>query len=101
MDRFRGFEVGFLCGAGGAEVSGVDASKTLGAETVAELRRALAEHCVIFLRDQDLTPDQQKTFARHFGPLATGTSADELAEVLRRDTPRWGEVIRKGGIKAQ
>ena len=70
MDRYRGFDVGLLCGAGGAEVSGVDASKTLGAETVAELRRALAEHCVIFLRGQDLTPDQQKTFARHFGPLA-------------------------------
>ena len=70
MDRFRGFEVNLLCGAGGAEISGVDASKTLGPELVAELRRALAEHCVIFLRDQDLTPDQQKAFARHFGPLA-------------------------------
>jgi taurine dioxygenase len=70
MDRFRGFEVNLLCGAGGAEISGVDASKPLGAETVAELRRALAAHCVIFLRDQELTPDQQKTFARHFGPLA-------------------------------
>lgn len=58
------------CGAGGAEISGVDASRPLDAETVAALRRALAEHCVIFLRDQELTPDQQKAFARHFGPLA-------------------------------
>ena len=70
MDRYRGFEVNLLCGAGGAEVSGVDASKPIGADVVAELRRALAEHCVIFLRDQELTPEQQKTFARHFGPLA-------------------------------
>jgi taurine dioxygenase len=70
MDRYRGFAVNLLCGAGGAEISGVDASKPLGAETVSELRRALAEHCVIFLRDQELTPEQQKTFARHFGPLA-------------------------------
>ena len=70
MDRFRGFEVNLLCGAGGAEITGVDAAKPLGAEVVSELRRALAEHCVIFLRDQDLTPDQQKAFARHFGPLA-------------------------------
>ncbi len=70
MDRFRGFEVSLLCGAGGAEISGVDASKPIGAEVVAELRRALAEHCAIFLRDQDLTPGQQKDFARHFGPLA-------------------------------
>ncbi len=71
MDRYAGFEVNLLCGAGGAEVSGVDASRPLAAEVVAELRRALAEHCVIFLRDQDLAPEQQKAFARHFGPLAT------------------------------
>ena len=70
MDRYRGFEVNLLCGAGGAEISGVDASKPIGTEVVAELRRALAAHCVVFLRDQELTPDQQKTFARHFGPLA-------------------------------
>ena len=62
--------VHLLCGAGGAEISGIDASRPLAAETVAALRRALAEHCVIFLRDQQLTPEQQETFARHFGPLA-------------------------------
>jgi taurine dioxygenase len=70
VDRFRGFDVSLLCGAGGAEIAGVDASRPIGAEVVAELRRALAAHCVIFLRDQDLTPEQQKAFARHFGPLA-------------------------------
>ena len=36
-----------------------------------------------------------------FGLLATGTSPEEFAEVIRKDTPRWGEVIRKAGIKAQ
>ena len=36
-----------------------------------------------------------------FGLLATGTSPGEFAEVIRRDTPRWGEVIRKAGIKPQ
>lgn len=70
MDRYRGFEVNLVCGAGGAEVSGIDASRALAPEVVAELRRALADHCVIFLRDQALTPEQQKAFARHFGPLA-------------------------------
>lgn len=68
--EYRTFSASLLCGAGGAEISGLDAAKPLTAETVAELRRALAEHCVIFLRDQDLTPEQQKAFARHFGPLA-------------------------------
>lgn len=70
MDRFKAFDVSLLCGAGGAEITGLDASKPLGAEVVAELRRALAEHCAIFLRDQVLTPEQQKAFARHFGALA-------------------------------
>jgi taurine dioxygenase len=69
-DRFNAFQVKLLCGAGGAEISGIDASRPLPPETVAELRRALAEHCVIFLRDQNLAPEQQKDFARHFGPLA-------------------------------
>ncbi|HEX2649266.1 MAG TPA: TauD/TfdA family dioxygenase [Burkholderiales bacterium] len=71
MDRYRGFQVKLLCGAGGAEISGVDASRPLEPQAVAELRRALAEHCVIFLRDQTLTPEQQKAFALNFGPLAT------------------------------
>jgi tripartite-type tricarboxylate transporter receptor subunit TctC len=35
-----------------------------------------------------------------FGLLATGTTPEELGAVIRRDTPRWGEVIRKAGIKA-
>ncbi len=59
-----------LCGAGGAEVSGLDLAKPLPQETVAELQRALAEHCVLFFRDQKLEPEQQKAFARQFGPLA-------------------------------
>lgn len=67
---YRTFRLDPVCGAGGAELSGIDASMPLSADTVAELRRALAEYCVVFLRDQDLTPDQQKAFARHFGPLS-------------------------------
>jgi len=70
MTSGNGLQIHLLCGAGGAEISGIDASLPLAAETVAALRRALAEHCVIFLRDQQLTPEQQETFARHFGPLA-------------------------------
>jgi len=70
QDDNRAFRIRLLCGAGGAEISGVDASQPLPPDTVAGLRRALAEHCVIFLHDQELTPEQQKSFARNFGPLA-------------------------------
>ena len=67
---YRTFNVELLCGAGGAEVNGLDLSKPLPQETLAELHRTLADHCVLFFRDQKLEPDQQKAFARQFGPLA-------------------------------
>ncbi len=35
----------------------------------------------------------------NMGLLATGTTPDELAAVIRSDTPRWGEVIRKANIQ--
>ena len=35
----------------------------------------------------------------NMGLLATGTTPDELAAVIRGDTPRWGEVIRKANIQ--
>jgi taurine dioxygenase len=64
------FNTELLCGAGGAEISGLDLSKPLPDATLAGLRRALADHCVLFFRDQQLEPDSQKAFARQFGPLA-------------------------------
>jgi hypothetical protein len=36
-----------------------------------------------------------------FGLLATGTTPEELTDVIRRDMPIWGDVIRRGNIKAQ
>jgi tripartite-type tricarboxylate transporter receptor subunit TctC len=46
------------------------------------------------------TPEGREQMLK-FGLLATGTTPDELADIIRRDTPRWGDVIRKGNIKAQ
>jgi len=46
------------------------------------------------------TPEGREQMLK-FGLLATGTTPEEFADVLRRDTPRWGEVIRKANIKAQ
>ncbi len=36
-----------------------------------------------------------------YGLLVTGTTPAEFADIIRRDTPKWGEVIKKAGIKAQ
>ena len=46
------------------------------------------------------TPDGRERMLQ-MGLLVTGTTPDEFADVIRRDTPRWGEVIRKAGIKPE
>lgn len=53
----------------GAEVSGIDLSQPLSDQTVDELTEALANHCVLFFRNQEITPEQQKTLGRYFGDL--------------------------------
>jgi taurine dioxygenase len=53
----------------GAEIRGVDLSRPLGGPAFEEVHKALVEHGVIFFRDQRLTPEQHKAFARRFGEL--------------------------------
>jgi taurine dioxygenase len=62
-------EVRPVSGAGGAEIFGVDVGQTLDDGTVAEIRDALNEHCVVFFRDQEIDTAQHKAFARRFGPI--------------------------------
>ena len=56
-------------GAIGAEIYGVDLASELSEDTVAAIRRAWLEHCVIFFRDQPLPPAQFLRFARRFGAI--------------------------------
>jgi taurine dioxygenase len=68
---YRRIGVSPIAGALGAEIGGVDLASPLDREFVAEIRRALLNHLVIFFRDQALTPQQQLAFARCFGePMA-------------------------------
>ena len=60
-------EITKIAGALGAEIHGVDLSRELAAGVVSEFRRAWLEHCVIFFRDQQLTPAQFLALAEHFG----------------------------------
>jgi alpha-ketoglutarate-dependent taurine dioxygenase len=53
----------------GAEVSGIELSQPLDDTCVDALRSALAEHGVLFFRDQRMTPEQHKAFGRRFGEL--------------------------------
>lgn len=53
----------------GAEILGIDLSRPLDDARIDALRSALAEHCVLFFRDQKMTPEQHKAFGRRFGEL--------------------------------
>jgi taurine dioxygenase len=65
--NYRHIAVRPIAGALGAEVDGVDIARSLGDEVVAEIRRALLDHLVVFFRGQRLTPQEQLAFARRFG----------------------------------
>ena len=53
----------------GADVSGVDLSRSLEPRVFEELHTALMTHLVLFFRDQELSFEQHKAFGRHFGDL--------------------------------
>ena len=61
------FHVNPIAGALGAEIHGIDLSKTLDDVTFGRIHQALLDHCVIFFRDQKITPDQQLEFATRWG----------------------------------
>ena len=53
----------------GAEVSDIDLTAALSNRQVEDLHAALADHQVLFFRDQKISLEQQKTLGRHFGEL--------------------------------
>jgi len=70
----------------GAEISGVDLTRALTDDEVADIRRALADYKVIFFRNQAVTSAQHVEFARNFGdleihPFITGN--EEHPELVR------------------
>jgi taurine dioxygenase len=67
MRNYRHIEVRPIAGALGAEIHGVDMAKDLLPDVVGEVRQALLDHLVIFLREQNVSPQQQLAFAKKFG----------------------------------
>jgi taurine dioxygenase len=53
----------------GAQISGVDLSKTLDDDTFAQLAKAFFDNEVVFLRNQKIMPEHQVAFTRRFGTL--------------------------------
>jgi taurine dioxygenase len=56
----------------GAEIGGVDLSRPLDANTVAQIRAAFLKWKVVFFRGQSLDHNQHLAFARQFGELTVG-----------------------------
>jgi alpha-ketoglutarate-dependent taurine dioxygenase len=55
----------------GAVASGVDLTRSLDADTVGRIRRAVLDQGVVFFRGQDLTREQMAAFMKNFGTLCT------------------------------
>ena len=68
--RYRRVTVDPVARACGAVIGGVDLAQDLDDETVAEIRRAVLDHHVVFFRGQRLSPEQQVRFSRRFGPFS-------------------------------
>ncbi|HEU0061388.1 MAG TPA: TauD/TfdA family dioxygenase, partial [Hyphomicrobiaceae bacterium] len=62
-------EVRPVAGAIGAEIHNVDVSQDLDEASIASIRRALLDHCVIFFRNQTLDAERHKAFTRRFGQI--------------------------------
>jgi taurine dioxygenase len=89
MPSFRCIEVEPISGACGCEIRGVDLSRPLEEETLAEVMLAFEHFLVTVFRDQKLGAEQHKAFSRNFGELIelpqapTYDGHDDMQEVRR------------------
>ncbi len=65
----------------GAQVYGVDLSRSQSEDDFAVIRHALAEHELLLFRDQDITAEEQLAFGRCFGPPSIHPFSPNLAEM--------------------
>ena len=93
-------EVRPIAGALGAEIHGVNLAGDLDDDTIAAIRQAWLEHCVIFFRDQDLPPARFLQLARRFGnvieyPFIKGLEGfPEIIPVMKLEN----EKVNFGGM---
>ena len=66
---YQSIEVKPVSPALGAEISGIDIAAGVDEQQLADLRQAFSDYGVIFLRDQDITPEQHIAFAERWGQI--------------------------------
>ena len=69
MSPYRHIDVSPLTPTIGAVVEGVDLAQPMDDAVFEEVHRAWMEHLVLFMREQDMTPEQHLAFGRRFGEL--------------------------------
>ena len=99
MPEFRRIQVEPLTGACGCEIRGVDCSRPLDEEILAEVMLAFEHFLVIVFRDQQLTPEQHKSFSRYFGALTELPQAPTYAghadmQEVRREANEPASVVQ-------
>jgi taurine dioxygenase len=86
----------------GAVIRGVDLSGDLPDAVIAEIRRAILDHGVVFARGQSLTPERQVAFSRRFGSYSPVPFIEpivdhpEVIAVVREASEQQGFIF--GGI---
>jgi taurine dioxygenase len=75
----------------GAEIQGVDLRQPLDDETLGRIRDAWHAHTVLLFRDQQLSEEDQRRFASHFGPVAERVKPP--AGSKRGNSPEWGDMM--------
>lgn len=84
-----------LTGACGAEIFGVDIAAPLAPDVVSQIRSTLVERGVVFFRDQTLTHDTHKSFARLFGEIVVNPvyghveGHPEVMPVIKEPTDKY------------
>jgi alpha-ketoglutarate-dependent taurine dioxygenase len=98
MPEFRRIEVEPLTGACGCEIRGVDTSRPIDPETLAEVMLAFEHFLVILFRGQKLSPEQHKSFSRYFGEITELPQAPTYAghndmQEVRREADEPASVV--------
>ncbi len=90
MTTYSAITVTQVTPVAGAVIGGIDLTKDLPQEAIAEIHQALMRHHVVFFRDQHIGARQHADFARRFGPLRMARRA--AFEVLQ-DVPEMQVLI--------
>lgn len=95
MARNDRIQIARVSGALGAEVTGIDLSQKLDAETVAMLRAAWMEHQVLFYPGQKISDADLERFTSYFGPFGKEPFVDGIST----DHPNVLAVIKEADEK--